>query len=471
MMGYIMADQGHVYLNFDADKIEDVVLRQHCLRRELEKRAFLRSDMSFFHPDSTIRLLVENTMELKEDKPPVLYSAGGMVPSIPLCQNGNRIIKENWQHYVIKNTAGQVIGDTTNLATMPFSIYGNVVLENPMENGRNTKKQFITKDYIRILISHGSINYGQSGYNGEGNPGTGYLAEEAAQHSKGGLNLICNEKGSLFEDFPGLFDKKIAMFDQFATMPEDKELLKYLDFHQFPHDLCLFDSLGKGIDIINHNAGETLYRLIKEANRQHEAYISQLEAAIKEDGLKDVFIAGSSKESWAKEVASYCRSKGLSFVMAGDMVDPDEDIISYLRLSDRCKVSFLYQSLAQNEVHNPFLAMAASGYSVMKGQKIMLISEPALKMRKMLLEHPEFGDPTVVQKDETLYATERFDLRDKKREYNIARLTGEFAMDAPNTDLYLPKAGNGPMINEKVINGRTFQDLRQLVEMHDIYVG
>lgn len=346
---------------YSREKIADTVKAQNQLRNNL---------IGIYLHDGNHGLIFKEAnkpREIEDGEVPVLYSAGGMVPSIYL-YGQSRPVHEHWQHYAVKNTGGIVKGDTTTLTSNANVEYGNVVLENPLDNGSNTNRIFSPVDYIRILISHGNLVNNESR-----NPGHATLAEIVAQYAKGGPNIMFQQKGTISENDPELYEKETRLFDRFVY---DKS--------------CLVSSLDEALDLINHDSGKTLKRLIHDANQQHSEYLTKLGDASGKKSRPKMFIGGSINEAIAKEAASYHAE--FDFILARDIVNPEEDPIRYLRLMDNCDLVLILHSYAINNTNNHLLPIAESGYAVMNGKKVLYISDIWSVMDEIEKKYPQVLD-------------------------------------------------------------------------------
>lgn len=356
-----------IALNYTRDFIDESASRQKNLRREFERKVFWEGRRD--------QVYSPNIYHLDDNTVPVLYLAGGMVPSIKKFHDP-WIKKENWQYHLLEQTGAVINGDKGGyLSHIPNVRYGNFIAENPMENGPSSSRFFIDGDYIRILASHGSINFVQGGFNNEGNPGYAQLGEIAAQFAKGGLNIIYNQKGTLFRDHP-FYEESAAFYDA----------LRY-------QDECLVGSLDEAIDIVNKDGGDILRSLIKDSNEQHKKY----KATVEERGKRApvAFIGSSSKSPFGREVEKVLSGKGLDLILARDVVDPIEDPVTYLRLIDSCDLVVIHGNLSQSKGNLEHLQFGESAYAIMNRKPSFYISEQLEVMSKVAQEMPELEDRTV----------------------------------------------------------------------------
>jgi hypothetical protein len=346
---------------------------------------------------------------IEEDKVPFVYLAGGMVASMPLFTKGARTENRSWQYEFIEKTGGKVYGDQGRFAVIPAVEHGNAVLLNPIDHGASSRKVFTVDDYVNLLISQGSIVFFEGGFNRQGNPGYATMAEIVAQFAKGGLNILCNQKGYAAAE-PSLVDEDTRFFEAFVTDPSC--LVKSLD-----------DAAGMVNDVKSMNA------LIRDANEMHKSYVSTVQER------PAVFIGGSVNDRWAFDASQFLKGYGVESVLAQDIVDPMDDPISYLRLMDGCALSFIYHSAAINS-SNRLLPLAQSAYAVMTGKTTIYVSEPLLIMEGLEEQFPELGSKKrVIVPQEKVRDSK---LRSQaKRKYDSLRYQGpDFIPDAPHTFAY-----------------------------------
>jgi len=411
---------------YEKKSIEEGVKKQNKLRFEKN------NDYFYYGPGIVIS---NKPYSFKEGNVPVMYSAGGMVPSLPFYQK-DRIVKQNFQHYIIEKTGGIVHSDKTSLSIKPSITYGNCILENPMENGSSSRRVFPALDYIKILLSHGSINFIQAEYNYNGNPGYAAFAEIVAQYAKGGANIICNEKGTInLENESALTEKETFLFDKFIYDPS-----------------CLVKSLDDAIDIVNHNNGKTLSNLILKANENHNEYLKSIENY---NQSKKVFIGGSIKDEWAKEAGEFCKSNAIPYFFARDLVNPEENPIEYLKqMNNGCNIILTYQHSRINQKNNRLLPYAESGFAVINKKRNIHLSEQIQVIEQVLEEYPEIANGrsiTHVHIDENL--SNKNARRKAKEIFDTMRLSGpDFLEHAPFTLSYPVREFGWAMSDLKKLN-------------------
>lgn len=373
---------------------------------------------------------------LRDWQVPVLYLAGGMVNSSKINMSGSRMRKGFWHSDIIRKTGGKIIGDDTQYGIMPDAVYGNFVAENPMENGSCTNRVYIDADYIRLLLSHGSVNYVEAGFGNEGNPGHAQLAEIAFQYLKGGLNITLNEKGSMNKSQKGLFEENTLPYEQLIT-----------------DESCLVTSMGQAADLICDDNGKTLRKLIADANNIHNKYWADRKDAIENRrNSPKIFIGGSSDEKWAIDVAQRLESKGLEFVFGRDEIDYNEDFGNYLRSIGEYDFAVTFQGAGQNKFYNRLIPLGESASTVIHRVPTIHLSEPYERVEEVLNNHPEFANRA--------FSVEHSNRRnfDKNRErrdasfFNTHRLLGsDFISRAPFTRVYGPKYEVSRAIDDLVL--------------------
>lgn len=387
-------------LLFETDKINKAA------RDAAEKKTSLM--LKYFFEGLPGQIFSDTFSPLGETDVPVIYLAGGMVPSIPLYTVGPRTVSESWQYRAIEGTGGKVNGDKTRLDVVPYTEYGNAIMLNPIGHGSSSSRIFTIDDYINLKISHGSIVFNEAGYNRQGNPGYATMAEIIAQFAKGGLNIIINQKGNAAESEP-LIDDDTLFFEAFVT---DKR--------------CLVSSLDEAIELIN--SGE-VSRLIADANEKHRKYLETIKIEPK------VFIGGSLKDEWAATAHEYLNGYGIESILAKDVIDPDKDPVGYLRLMDSCTLSFIYQATAINS-SNRLLPLAQSAYAVMRGKPTIYVSE-----NLTIMDSLEHGNAELGSKKKRIIIDETFrdskKSKESKSRYDSLRYLGpDFIQNAPLTHPY-----------------------------------
>jgi len=355
---------------FSAEKVNEAVRNQNKLR--------LNNIQEYFYKGNPGKVFenANKPRKIKNGEVPVLYSAGGMAPSIYFHGQARPIFGQ-WQYEFVKKTGGTVRGDGSRFGAKADVQYGNVILENPLDNGPSSKYIFSPTDYLRILISHGSVVFNESQ-----NPGFATLAEIVAQYAKGGPNIMYNEKGSVSKDDPFLFEKGTVLFDKFVYNEE-----------------CLVSSLDEAADLINDDNGKTLKNLIRDANKQHMDYLKSLEEKLSKKDNACIFIGGSENEEIAKTASTFFGTN--DYILAKDLIDPEEDPIGYLRQMDMCDLVIILHDYSINKTNNRFLPIAESGYAVMNSKKTLYISKPLDIIEDIEKEYTDAADRTLTYKDVT----------------------------------------------------------------------